>query len=72
VKGISAEEVAQRMDLHISYVYHAEKGRKGVLGPGVLRKFADALNCSYVDMMIHSGHLQEEEIIGWVNEREKK
>lgn len=71
-KGLSIAELARLIGTTRSFVSHCESTREGLgpIGLNVLRKFAAALDCSFIDLVIRAGHVTADEIQNWINRRE--
>lgn len=50
--GISQEELAERADLHFTYISSTERGERNISIMNIA-KIAKALNCAMADLMPH-------------------
>lgn len=70
-KGYTAGRLAKEIGVDRSYISKVENDHTPV-GIKAIRKMCQALDCSFIGMMIKAGHITEAEALGWIREQQAK
>lgn len=62
-RGMTLEELGNKVDLSKSYLANIENGRRNVPSPEVLQKLSEALCIEHKDLMIRAGYIKEDEVV---------
>ena len=64
-RGLSLHRLALLCDLNQIYFYQSINKNKENPPPWVLRRVAPHLGVTYVDLLMHAGYLQQQELDEW-------
>jgi transcriptional regulator with XRE-family HTH domain len=62
---LSRDSIVNRQHLH-----HIESGTAPAPMPDTIRKLSEALGCTHIGMMIKAGHVTEQEVFGYIHQKE--
>lgn len=61
-RKLTLDELGERVQLTKGHLSNIENGRRGIPKTDILFKLSEALNVSYTDLLVHSGHVNLEYI----------